>query len=260
MKSITPLFVAALMALLSLAGLFFQSTIYPTQELQRTFVSNDVVNLLIGLPVLLISYVLAKRERLIGILLLPGALLYVTYNYSAYSIATWASLQSFFHIALVGLSAWSGFQSFSNMDKQNIQQRLQGKVPERFAGGVLTVFGALFFLRGIGQVYSAYSTSASLVTPEMSVVYADLLITPLWILCGLALWRKQALGYAVGAGLLFQASMLFIGLLIFFILQPILTGAEFPAADFAVIFGMGLVFFIPFGMFVKGILSRLQEV
>lgn len=255
MKKHTPLLVSALMALLSLAGLLFQGIFYPTQALQRAFVSNDVVNLLIGLPTLLISHSLARRENLLGVLLLPGALLYVTYNYIAYSFASWVSVPSFLYIALVGLSAWGAFQSFSKMDKQNIQQQLRGRVPTRFAGGILTVFGLLFLLRGIGQVYTTLSTSAPLTTPEMSVVFADMLITPLWILGGLSLWRSRAFGYAIGTGLLFQASMLFIALLVFFILQPFLTGTEFSAADFAVIFGMGLFFFIPFGMFVKRISS-----
>jgi hypothetical protein len=255
MKKQIPLFVAALMAFLSAAGLLFQPIFYSTQELRRTFVSNDVVNLLIGLPSLLISFALAKRKKLIGILLLPGALLYITYNYITYSVATWTSAPSFFYIALVGLSTCSAFQSFTHMDKQGIQQKLRGSVPERFAGGVLTVFGLLFFFRGIGQVYSAFANSTSLAAPEMSVVYADLLITPLWILGGLSLWQRQAFGYAAGAGLLFQASMLFVGLLAFFILQPFLTGVPFPAVDFVVILIMGMIFFVPFGLFVRGILS-----
>jgi hypothetical protein len=250
-----PLIVAALMSLLSLAGLNFQSVFYPTQELQRAFVSNDVVNLFIGLPILLISFSLARRGKMIGSLLLPGALLYVTYNYIAYSVAAWPGVPSVFYMALVGLSLFGVYQCVSKMDQQGIQQKLRGAVPERFAGGVLMAFGLLFFFRGIGQAYSAFSNSSSLVTPEMSVVYADLLITPLWILGGLMLWRRQALGYAAGAGLLFQASMLFVGLLVFFILQPFLTGAEFPTADFAVIFAMGLIFFIPLGMFARGVLS-----
>jgi hypothetical protein len=108
------------------------------------------------------------------------------------------------------------------------------------------VFGLLFFLRAVAEFFDG----AAGIT-EFGVLVADLLITPLWILGGLSLWRKQAFGYAIGAGLLFQASMLFVGLLLFFILQPFLIGAEFPATDFAVILGMGLIFFIPFGIFVK---------
>jgi hypothetical protein len=48
--------------------------------------------------------------------------------------------------------------------------------------------------------------------------------------------------------------MLFVGLLFFFILQPILYAVSFPTSDFAVILLMGLVCFIPFGLFVRGIL------
>jgi hypothetical protein len=249
-KTFLPLFVAALMSVLSLAGLFFQSAFYPTEDLRRAFVSNDVVNLLIGLPILLISYSLARREKMLGVLLLPGALLYVTYNYIAYSVATWMSVQTIFYIALVGLSAWGALQSASNMDRETIREKLQGTIPNRFAGGVLTAFGLLFFLRAVAEFFDGAAGMSA-----FGVLIADLLITPLWIFGGISLWRRQAFGYAAGAGLLFQASMLFVGLLIFFLLQPVLTGAPFPATDFAVIFGMGLVFFIPFGLFMKRVLQ-----
>ena len=82
---------------------------------------------------------------------------------------------------------------------------------------------------------------------------ADLLVTPVWVVGGILLWQRRAAGYALGAGLLFQASLLFVGLLVFFLLQPVLLGEPFPAVDFMVIFGMGLLCFIPFGWFARGI-------
>ncbi len=71
----------------------------------------------------------------------------------------------------------------------------------------------------------------------------------------MALWRRRTLGYVAGTGLLFQASMLFVALLVFFILQPFIAGVPFPAEDFVVILAMGLVYFIPFGLFVRGIVK-----
>ena len=68
----------------SLGGLLFPSAIYQTDELLRTFLANDQVNLLVGLPVLLVSLWLARRGNLVGLLSWPGALLYITYNYLAY--------------------------------------------------------------------------------------------------------------------------------------------------------------------------------
>jgi len=62
-----------------------------------------------------------------------------------------------------------------------LRQRLCGAVPERLAGGVLAGFGALFFLRGIGQVAGALSGQVSPAAPEFAVVVADLLTTPVWV-------------------------------------------------------------------------------
>jgi hypothetical protein len=70
------------------------------------------------------------------------------------------------------------------------------------------------------------------------------------------LWRRQAFGYVIGAGLLFQASMLFIGLLVLFVLQPFLAEVPFRLEDFVVISVMGLICFVPFGLFVRGVLSK----
>ena len=47
--------------------------------------------------------------------------------------------------------------------------------------------------------------------------------------------------------------MLFIGLLVFFILQSFVSSVAFRLMDFVVILVMGGIVFIPFGMFVRGI-------
>lgn len=245
------LLTALLAAGLSLLGLLLPRALYPTGDLRRSFLSNDVVNLLIGLPALLAAMWSARRGSLAGLLFWPGALLYVTYNYIAYAVAMPAAPQFVPCLLLVLLSGYTVLRLFAGVDGESVRQRLGGRVPERFAGGVLTGLGALFFLRGVGQLAQAAVTG-----PELAVVIADLVITPLWIVGGILLWRKRPLGYVGGAGLLFQACMLFIALLVFFILQPITAGTPFPATDFTVIFAMGLVCFVPFGLFVRGILRN----
>lgn len=81
----------------------------------------------------------------------------------------------------------------------------------------------------------------------------------IWITGGVVLWQKKALGYVIGAGLIFQACVLFIGLLIYFILQPILFNLPFPLNDFIVIFFMGWICCIPFGLLVRGIIRRSKQ-
>jgi hypothetical protein len=219
-------------------------------------VSNDVVNLLIGLPILLGAMWLTRRGRLIGLLFWPGALFYATYNYIAYAVARPLTLPFIIYLALVALSVYALILLFSGVDMATVHQRLGGAVPERFAGGVLVGFGALFFLWSIGQGVNALTGQAALGGPALGVLVADLVTTPVWMAGGVSLWRRRALGYAAGAGLLFQASMLFVGLLVFFILQSLLAATPFPAPDFIVIFVMGLVCFIPLALFIRGILIK----
>ena len=45
------------------------------------------------------------------------------------------------------------------------------------------------------------------------------------------LWRRTELGYVAGLGLLFQASMLFIGLIAFLLLRPLLSTVPFDLGD-----------------------------
>ena len=246
------LVVAGLMAAASLVSLLLQSAIYPTEELRRSFVPNDVVNLFIGLPILLGSMYMTWRGKLIGLLCWSGALFFVFYNYTAYVFAmplNWAFL---LHLILVVLSMYTLIGLIANIDRKAVQQRLSGSVLEKFAGGVLAGLGLLFSLRVIGIIVNAIANGTLLAETELAVNIADFLITPAWIIGGILLWRRQAFGYVTGLGLLFQGSMLFIGLIIFLLLQPILTSAPFALVDVVVIFVMGLICFIPFALFVRG--------
>ena len=47
--------------------------------------------------------------------------------------------------------------------------------------------------------------------------------------------------------------MLFVGLLVYFLVQPALTGAPFATSDFVAILAFSLICFVPFGMFLRGL-------
>lgn len=248
--------IAILMAAASVAGLLHRTVVYPTDELLRTFVSNDVVNLLIGLPILLGSMWLAWRGKLIGLLFWPGALFFVLYNYIVYVFAMPLNVAFLLHLALVTLSVYVLIDLVASIDGKVVQQQLAGAVPERLAGGVLAGLGLLFFLRVVGVLVNALTSQTPIVETELALHTADFSTAPAWVICGVLLWRRKEFGYVTGLGLLFQASMLFIGLIIFLLLQPFLTTAPFVLVDVVVIFIMGLICFIPFALFVRGVVSN----
>jgi hypothetical protein len=91
---------------------------------------------------------------------------------------------------------------------------------------------------------------------EGGVLIADIVLSLLCIAGGGLLLQQKPLGYVSGLGLLFATSMLFVGLILFLLLQPVLFDAPFVLMDVIVVAGMGLIFFIPFGLFLRGVMSR----
>jgi hypothetical protein len=252
---ISSLIIALMMAGVSTAGILYQTDIYPEEELLETFIANDVVSLVIGVPILLVSMWLARRGKLIGLLFWPGALFYVSYNYFVYVFAMPLSWVYLFYITLFGLSLYTMIGFVTNIDGKAVQRRLAGLVPERFAGGVLVGLSTLFLLRAIFEMAGSLINQALSSDTELALLVVDFLIAPAWIIGGVLLWRRQSLGYVGGTGLLFQTSMLFIGLIVILFLQPMLTNAAFSLTDIIVVFIMGLICFIPFALFVRGVVK-----
>jgi hypothetical protein len=250
---ILSLIIAILMAVSSLAGILYQSEIYPTDELLETFMSNDAVNLFIGLPIILGSMFLTSRKKLIGLLLWPGALFFILYNYLIYVLAMPFNLAFLLDLTLVTLSLYTIIALVASVDGKAIQQRLNGKVQERISGGVLVGMGVLFFFQVVGVMVFTLADQTSITGTELATHVSDFLYSPALVIGGILLWRRKAFGYVSGLGLLFQLSMLFIGLIMFLIIQTVLMIAPFSLVDVVVIAIMGLIGFVPFALFTRGV-------
>ena len=247
--------IALLMAAALVAGLLARDTVYPTDELVQAFVPNDVVTLLVGLPILLGSMWLARRGRLIGLLLWPGSLFYVLYNYLVYVLAMPFGAAFLLHVVLLLLSAYTLISLLASIDGEAVRQRLAGSVPERIAGAVLAGLGLLFALWAAAVMIGALASQAAMAETEVALNVTDMTIGPALVIGGVSLWRRREFGYVTGLGLLFQTSMLFIGLIIVLLVQPFLTGAPFALVDVIVVLIMGLISFVPFILFARGVVS-----
>ena len=246
---------AVLMGLLSLIGLFFPESIYKSEAIIQSNYPNDVINLILGLPILLGSMWLTSRGKLVGLLFWPGALLYVIYNYIAYVVGRPFDLLSLAYFLLILISAYSIYDLVRKIDGNAVKRRLAGAASEKLAGWFLLIFGILFILRAISILVSAKIDQTVLPPTEIGVSIADIVISILWIYGGILLLRTKPLGYTIGLGLLFAASMLFVGLIILLIIQPVLTAVPFSLIDILVVAIMGLILSIPFILFLRGTIS-----
>ncbi|HUV26498.1 MAG TPA: hypothetical protein VMW34_03940 [Anaerolineales bacterium] len=250
------LVIALLMIITSVAGILYPTIFYSQEGLQEAFIPNDVVNLIIGVPILLGSLWLAHRGKLIGLLFWPGALFYVFYTYVVYLLSMPLNAAFLLDLTLVSLSAYTMIGLVACLDGKRVQDQLSGAVPERASGAILAGLAVLFFVRAGMAMANAILDGTPLGAAEIALNAADFLIAPAWVIGGIMLWQRKALGYVTGLGLLYQASMLFIGLIFVLFLQPLITPAQFLLTDVLVVFVMGLVCFIPFILFVRGVLYK----
>ena len=247
--------VTVLTAGISIYGWVCRGVVYPTKALRRMFVAIDVVNLVIGIPVLVGVSALICRGRLTGLLALPGALLFVLYNYAIYVLAMPFGAVYVSYLALIGLSASALLHFVVIIDRGAVRQRLKDRVRERTAGAILAGFGSLFLLHAIGGFLRDAMNHASVSRPDVGVNIADLLLAPAWIAGGIFLYRRRAFGYVIGLGLLLQGCMLFFGLIALLLLQPRLTGAVLDLTGVVTVLAMSVFIVVPLVLFVRGVES-----
>lgn len=251
--------VAVLMTIVSVAGLVDWNRTYPGVDaaLLPLFVGQDALNLLVGLPILVGSMWLARRGALMGLLLWPGALFYVLYDYGYYVLG--APFNAFFliYIALMTLSAYAMIGIVVSIDSAAVHARLAETVPARLVGLFISGLAVLFTALWSAISVSAVASGAQLDLVPRVVTIMDLTIQlPALFIGGVLLMRRHALGYVVAAGLLLQAAAYLIGLSVITVLTEILTGVPLDVVAVApglVIGAIGLVFI---GIFVRGAAAR----
>ncbi|MEJ2240585.1 MAG: hypothetical protein P8Y18_00350 [Candidatus Bathyarchaeota archaeon] len=245
--------IACIFVFTSVYGILLGSTIYPTEELFNNFISNDFVNLLIGLPIILVSIVFTLRCKLVGLLFLPGSLLFIIYNYLIYILAIPLNWVIPFYLILIISSLYAIIKLFTSINGEKIQKLLKGAVHERISGTILIGLGLLFMIQAASAIIELIINQIQIIGIELAVHISDFAISPFLIIGGTLLLRRKTFGYVSGLGLLFQASMLFIGLIVFLIIEPLLTTTPFPIVDIIVVSIMGLISFIPLTLFILGV-------
>jgi hypothetical protein len=250
------LVVALLVAVAAIAGLLFRTTIYPTDELILAYLPVDAFHLVVGLPILLGSMWLAARGKLVGLLCWPGALLYVLYSYITNLVGVPFGVLFLPYLLLITPSAYTTIGLVASIDSEAVRKRLTGVVPARAAGGILVGLTGLFVLMNVANIFTA-TTNQPASTPDLVPVWiADFVtVIPTCLVGGVLLWRRKALGYVAGVGLLLQYSLLFIGLAVVLAYPAFHDARAIDISGVVTMVACGLICLVLLALFVRGIMS-----
>lgn len=181
-------------------------------------IGQDLVTLLIAVPLLLVAMRTISAGSVRGLLLRTGLLAYFAYTYLLMAFGGTYNELFLVYVALFSASSFAFVLSIVSIDPD----RLRGHFRERFApravGWSLVGFGALLALLWLGRIVPALLTGK---TPPgldsdttLFVQAGDLgIIIPAAVLAGILLMRGRAIGYVLAAVMLVNASTFGLALL-----------------------------------------------
>jgi hypothetical protein len=244
--------IALIMSVASVAGILYGSDIYPASQVSNN-IGTDVLNLVVGLPILLGSMWFARRGSLIGLLCWPGALFYILYVYTFYVLGVPFNMLFLPYVVLVNLSAYTIIGLVASIDGKAVWQRLSGKVPARTTGGMFIIIGLLFLIVDVFLVVTTLASHAPVSSTSYASWVTDFTIQlPALLVVGILLWRREAFGYLAAPGLLLQGGALNAGFALVLVIQAIFTSSPINAPFVALVFVIGAISFILLAFFVRG--------
>jgi hypothetical protein len=184
---------------LNARGLYYWDTVSSTAQMQ----ANDLVTLVLGLPMLGVSFWQTRRGTLRGRLLLTGTLAFILYTYITMCFGAAYNQLFLVYVALFSLSLFAFILSMMSFDLKTLPAHFSEKLPRGWIAGLLFFAAAFLSLAWLGRIAATFAPNtipALENTTSMFIQAMDLgIIVPLCVLSGILLLRRHAWGYLLAS-------------------------------------------------------------
>lgn len=180
-------------------GLYTWDTVSSAAQMQ----ANDLVMLVLGLPLLAFSYWLALRGSLRGHLLMTGTLGFILYTYITMCFG--AAYNPFFlvYVALFSTSLFAFIFSMMSFNIESLPEHFTKNIPHKAIAVLLFFTAAFLTLAWLGRIAPTIledQIPALENTTSMFIQAMDLgIIVPFSVIAGVLLLRRTAWGYLLSA-------------------------------------------------------------
>jgi hypothetical protein len=156
---INSIFIAILAVTATLSGLFWKGLYkHDTISMAAQAMGQDLITLLIGVPILLGSLYLIRKNSLRGSLIWMGTIFYFLYSYA--SMAFLASYNQIFlvYVALFSLSLYTFVYGLLSLNVKTIKKSISPGKASKIAGMFLIFSGAMVALMWIKMIVDSLLT------------------------------------------------------------------------------------------------------
>jgi len=213
-----------LTAAASAAGVFMKS-VYAreTASWAAQGVGQDIVNIAVAVPVLLVSAWFLRRGSVRALLVWLGALIYIVYAYLMYAFSVHFGPAFPVYVATLGLAFYALFGSLFSLGRSALTAYFPSAMKVKPAAVYLMFSGVAFSLLWLSEIVRALAAGtdpaglAETGLPVNFVHVEDLgFILPGMIVTAVLLWRRKILGYVFAVPLMVFAAIMGIGIISMF--------------------------------------------
>ncbi len=191
-------------------GLYHWDTVSMAAQMQ----ANDLIVLVLGLPLLAISYRLTLHGSLRGRIVLAGTLGFILYTYTTMVFGAHYNGLFLVYVALFSMSLFSFVMALMSFDIDALPSRFSDKLPRGWIAGLLFFAAAFLILAWLGRIVptmaglpvSGWDTGGVVGVPalenttSMFIQAMDLgVIVPTCVLSGVLLLRRHPWGYLLAS-------------------------------------------------------------
>jgi hypothetical protein len=128
---------------------------YETVSIAAQAIAQDVVTLLIGIPLLAVSIILFKKGSLRGKLLLSGTLAYFLYTYTSFAFGAAYNILFLAYVSLFALSLFAFILTLMEIDIPMLPEHFSSGLPRRTIAVFLFLVGGFLLLAWLGRIVPA---------------------------------------------------------------------------------------------------------
>jgi len=264
---INSIIIAILASISTLSGLFWRGLYkHDTVSMAAQGMGQDLITLIICIPLLLLSLYLISRNSLRGQLIWMGTLFYFAYTYAIASFGVAYNQLFLAYVALFSISMYTFLYGLFSLDVNHVKKSISPGITIKAAGVFLVVIATLVIFMWVNMIVGSLLTGTAPLKLEsyttLVVQAMDLaVLLPAAVISGILLLKGKELGYTLVSILLIKISLLGTAILsmIFFMAK---NGVNIELGEvliFTTIALLGITISVAFYRKIKGTVSPVKE-
>ena len=167
------------LAIVSYFGAFVEGTYdRDVASMAAQGMGQDMVDLFLVVPLLIVSLILVRRDIKAGWFLLTGSVFYTLYSFFIYAFGVYFNQLFLLYCIIIGLALYTFIFILYEMNRMDIQRWFSDNVPTRLIGYYFIVIAVVFYALWLKDVVPAILNDT---VPENVSKY-ELLVNPVHVL------------------------------------------------------------------------------